>query len=423
MSKFAYDSRRGGLKYKSEKLIDHWFNHIQSLCDCLGKIMVSQDKTLTKIKFKLMKKTLLLSVAAISAMGAFAQEGTDITPANYKFNTAKEIPWYFTGDDITTALKDVNIVGGSTNVWSAMDFAKYYNDGLWVLTSGGQNEVQQADFRNAWGLVDFGGDVGQVAYFVGKASGVKDVLNEMCPAKANDWDAMKVDENATAGWQLHMWMDPAKQPIASEAYIHCRIVYNVYAANAAAGAKVWQNIGMSTNSNGLTGWNESASEKFLNNDCCKVYYTDEGEFDGWETDEDENLIWDPHKWVVYEFDFTIPEPDDSGQVYVPYRLRLNAMNGDAWNNYAVFIKEISFTSHDGESLGEGVKYANQEKSDVYFDAVFDQTPTGSGVEAIESVDVNAPVEYYNLQGVKVANPEKGIFVKKQGNKTSKVVVR
>ena len=44
--------------------------------------------------------------------------------------------------------------------------------------------------------------------------------------------------------------------------------------------------------------------------------------------------------------------------------------------------------------------------------------------AIESVDaeVSAPVEYYNLQGVKVANPSNGLFIKKQGNKTTKVIL-
>ena len=35
---------------------------------------------------------------------------------------------------------------------------------------------------------------------------------------------------------------------------------------------------------------------------------------------------------------------------------------------------------------------------------------------------NAPVEYYNLQGVKVASPENGIFIKKQGCKATKVVL-
>ena len=42
---------------------------------------------------------------------------------------------------------------------------------------------------------------------------------------------------------------------------------------------------------------------------------------------------------------------------------------------------------------------------------------------IDDVIVNEePVEYYNLQGVKVYNPSKGIFIKKQGNKVSKVVL-
>ncbi len=43
------------------------------------------------------------------------------------------------------------------------------------------------------------------------------------------------------------------------------------------------------------------------------------------------------------------------------------------------------------------------------------------IETVE-VDANAPVEYYNLQGVKVANPESGLFIKKQGSKTTKVVL-
>ena len=43
-----------------------------------------------------------------------------------------------------------------------------------------------------------------------------------------------------------------------------------------------------------------------------------------------------------------------------------------------------------------------------------------GIEEIEA-GANA-VEYYNLQGVKVENPEKGVFIKKQGGRTTKVVL-
>ena len=49
--------------------------------------------------------------------------------------------------------------------------------------------------------------------------------------------------------------------------------------------------------------------------------------------------------------------------------------------------------------------------------------SGNASVAIEEVDTdeNAPVEYYNLQGMKVARPENGIFIKKQGSKAIKVV--
>ena len=38
-------------------------------------------------------------------------------------------------------------------------------------------------------------------------------------------------------------------------------------------------------------------------------------------------------------------------------------------------------------------------------------------------DHNAPILFYNLQGIKVDNPAKGIFIKKQGNKATKVFVK
>ena len=40
---------------------------------------------------------------------------------------------------------------------------------------------------------------------------------------------------------------------------------------------------------------------------------------------------------------------------------------------------------------------------------------------IADADENAPVEYYNLQGVKVEKPENGIFIKKQSAKATKIV--
>jgi len=46
----------------------------------------------------------------------------------------------------------------------------------------------------------------------------------------------------------------------------------------------------------------------------------------------------------------------------------------------------------------------------------------SGVADI-IVDENAPVEYYNLNGIRVANPENGVYIRRQGNKVTKVLVK
>ena len=52
------------------------------------------------------------------------------------------------------------------------------------------------------------------------------------------------------------------------------------------------------------------------------------------------------------------------------------------------------------------------------------TITISESTAVEGIEVEeGEAVYYNLQGVKVANPENGVFIKVQGNKASKVLVK
>lgn len=46
----------------------------------------------------------------------------------------------------------------------------------------------------------------------------------------------------------------------------------------------------------------------------------------------------------------------------------------------------------------------------------------SGIENI-TADSNAAAEYYNLQGVRVANPEAGLYIRRQGNTVTKVFVK
>lgn len=79
-----------------------------------------------------------------------------------------------------------------------------------------------------------------------------------------------------------------------------------------------------------------------------------------------------------------------------------------------------------ENLGKGVKlFGNLVK---YFGApglkntkkyVLDFKP--SGIEAVEVE--NAPVEYFNLQGIRVAEPANGLYIRRQGNTATKVYIR
>lgn len=51
------------------------------------------------------------------------------------------------------------------------------------------------------------------------------------------------------------------------------------------------------------------------------------------------------------------------------------------------------------------------------------TTAVEGIEIAPVEDVVVPVEYYNLQGVRVANPENGIYIVRRGNKVTKEYIR
>lgn len=47
----------------------------------------------------------------------------------------------------------------------------------------------------------------------------------------------------------------------------------------------------------------------------------------------------------------------------------------------------------------------------------------TGIEGIEAEAADAPAEYYNLQGVRVNNPANGLYIRLQGGKAEKVIIR
>ena len=71
-------------------------------------------------------------------------------------------------------------------------------------------------------------------------------------------------------------------------------------------------------------------------------------------------------------------------------------------------------------------FVTTAKGTVYGDTMqFTTEADLSGVEEIIAPENNteAPVEYYTLQGIRVQNPEKGLYIKRQGNKTTKIFLK
>ncbi len=105
-------------------------------------------------------------------------------------------------------------------------------------------------------------------------------------------------------------------------------------------------------------------------------------------------------------------------------------NGDAITFYIV------------PEIGYLIEYVLYNGNDVTNELVNNSyTTTAVGAEAVSKLEVkmideisvaieevnideeDGPIEYYNLQGVKVGNPSNGIFIKKQGRKTQKVIIK
>ncbi|MBP3638650.1 MAG: hypothetical protein J6J20_02060 [Muribaculaceae bacterium] len=95
-------------------------------------------------------------------------------------------------------------------------------------------------------------------------------------------------------------------------------------------------------------------------------------------------------------------------------------------NNVKFTNALNTNCIIAQSKGtQGTWYANvapaKEPTEFNLPILFKESKS-DGIADI-TVDENAPVEYFNLQGVRVANPENGLYIRRQGNKATKVLVK
>lgn len=81
------------------------------------------------------------------------------------------------------------------------------------------------------------------------------------------------------------------------------------------------------------------------------------------------------------------------------------------------------TPYHGDDSSSAEK--NDEDCFTYKHARIGKLSTSGGVENVNAAvaESDAPVEYYNLQGVRVDNPQPGIYIRRQGSKVSKVLLK
>jgi len=112
------------------------------------------------------------------------------------------------------------------------------------------------------------------------------------------------------------------------------------------------------------------------------------------------------KNVAADADFEL-----SGDFEVPYEATFTApADGKVWLSF--YLSNTYGTGNKHDNLWMDLDMVSIMTSEEY-----------AGIKTITTAeDAEAPVEYFNLQGVRVAQPENGLYIRRQGNKTTKVVL-
>lgn len=346
-----------------------------------------------------MKKQ-LLSMAALMIMGgAIAQENVDVTPASYKFANLPvgecKIATFFTGANISAPC-DATI-------------EQYYNDGLFVV-AGGQfaNPAQPyaKDLQAGTSIVDLGGEVGKVLCVNGVNSKYNTNNNLSFPQCTG-----------SLNWFNFNWFtDPNNTPTGGTEEapnIRVRVVLNIYANTLDEAANVINTAYMVTNQGNVmpAGSNTAEGVAVTSGSFAETYE------DGEPVEDDNgNYVYDPTKWMVYEWDTYCPEPKD-GESGVPLRLKME-MNAGNLAGATVFFKEVSFTQ-----LAENPEPIMGTRQKTFVKYEVDPQAVNTAIGAVAQGDNDA--EYFNLSGMKVskANLTEGVYIVKHAGTASKVVVK
>lgn len=105
------------------------------------------------------------------------------------------------------------------------------------------------------------------------------------------------------------------------------------------------------------------------------------------------------------------------------KIKLSATVGTVTESGSWEMPAAAPAAEATEATGKSVTFTATATNNIQTMKVIVVPDGQSGIESVVAADENAPVEYYNLQGVRVANPTAGLYIIKQGSKVSKAILR
>lgn len=122
---------------------------------------------------------------------------------------------------------------------------------------------------------------------------------------------------------------------------------------------------------------------------------------------------DASKWIT-TIDLTKYAKDSTGRL----NLLLDTKNPHGDKSHIVFATKEATDTENGDYIFPAEDFRPQ----LFISYKKKDNTTGATTFTIAE-DNNAPIEYYNINGMRVINPANGIFIKRQGTKVEKVIIR
>lgn len=401
-----------------------------------------------------MKKTLLI-VAAMAALGMNAQTPEvklrDITPAGYDFSK------YNNGDQFT--------VHPSLNAaWSPkaglFDQEAYTKDGQFtVFYHRGVEGENTADFiaKDQAGITvrDFGGYLGKCLVINQAWSPL--VSNNALTTDHPELKGANVQNGGTTSQGIAFYISKEDIPHNwSSNAMRVRVVFDIlyrgcHAATAEAGMTEAYTMNDVTGETPDSWYRPSTEYSYADGGYVASITTPAmgSEFAKWEN-EGTTVAQIPAEPTILKPTAAGTDPlDNTGHtcngVAPAYFMQLDRFMVYEWDTYAeadnenlkivmhfnnhnmsIIIKEVKFFAIDNASdiaETEASLLNKRAKSWRYYtEAGVKEFEEGAGVDNIAADDTQAPAEYYNLQGMRVANPGHGLYIKRQGDKATKVIL-